>query len=411
WLMAINIDPDIKAKAILEPVWTMLERASVGLEQTPLLTVCVGDVDGFSRLVGHTLVLSEHLAGPGVYHPDESPLLPPLDRWRRSTACVLEAVATLLMAEASQKEPGDNWLWHGGAAFMVAGVAPELRHSLPDLALAISEGDLVTHSRAGVAAMYAWQAQGHDPWQRLWYAIGGGVISDDEWLALGEWVFDSASGAPALLPVAIPRKSARDVPFELGPWSWQPVVVPAHHRGGKIRVDGQGAVAEPWGRADKPLATLAASTGGCSFQPDIGGPTGSWEVSSAQGFGQVMGARGIGFVFKASGAVEITMADAFVGPLAALPMAEQVGTSGVATLTWHVSGAHQLRFANINTRGLTMHGRQEDQFMMPAKGFGIGEWLTALQDGLWWWEQKRGRLVLRGTMMDGQVEVRLRKAQ
>ena len=123
-----------------------------------------------------------------------------------------------------------------------------------------------------------------------------------------------------------------------------------------------------------------------------------------------MGARGISFVFRAGGSLEIIMADAFVGPLAALPMAEQVGTSGVASFTWHVSGAHQLRFAGLNTRGLTMHGRQEDQFMMPAKGFGIGEWLTALQEGPWWWGPNRDRLVLRGTMMGGDVEVRLKEA-
>jgi hypothetical protein len=133
-------------------------------------------------------------------------------------------------------------------------------------------------------------------------------------------------------------------------------------------------------------------------------------VASAEGFGQVMGARGIRFTFNADGRLELVLADAFVGPLAAVAMAEQVGTSGVCDGRWRVAGEHRLRFDGIETRSLTLHSRTRDRFMMPARGFGLGEWLMALRDDVWTWQPAQDRLVLRGKMMGGEVEVRLRRA-
>ena len=47
---------------------------------------------------------------------------------------------------------------------------------------------------------------------------------------------------------------------------------------------------------------------------------------------------------------------------------------------------------------------------MPAGGFGLATWLQALEEGPWAWKQMPERLVLRGTMRGGAVEVRLRPA-
>jgi hypothetical protein len=47
--------------------------------------------------------------------------------------------------------------------------------------------------------------------------------------------------------------------------------------------------------------------------------------------------------------------------------------------------------------------------MMPGKGFGIGEWLFALEEGLWAWRAVDDRLFLRGQMMGGPVEIRFRR--
>jgi hypothetical protein len=166
------------------------------------------------------------------------------------------------------------------------------------------------------------------------------------------------------------------------------------------------AADEAWIPADTSDRILVASTGTeAAFTLDPGAPLGTWEVASAEGFGQVMGARGVGFTF-----LEIVLADAFVGPLAAVAMAEQVGTSGVCSGRWAVAGPRSLRFSAIATESLTLHGRTRDRFLVPARGFGLGEWLHALADAPWSWQVVQAdRLVLRGRMLGGEVEVRLRK--
>ena len=47
---------------------------------------------------------------------------------------------------------------------------------------------------------------------------------------------------------------------------------------------------------------------------------------------------------------------------------------------------------------------------MPAGGFGLEPWLKALGEELWAWKVHDDRLVLRGAMRGGMVEVRLRRA-
>ena len=186
--------------------------------------------------------------------------------------------------------------------------------------------------------------------------------------------------------------------------------MPAHDRGGFVKVDGDGVVDDPWGEAGKELRTLAAAASTpCRLSPEPGGPEGGWEVASAEGFGQVLGVRGIRFDFHVDGRVGIVLADAFVGPLAAVAMAEEIGTSGSVSGRWKVAGRHLLRFEGIRTQALTLHGRR-DRFMMPAKGFGLGEWLKALDEDVWAWQLvQQDRMVMRGRMLGGEVEVRLRR--
>ncbi|MEQ1564488.1 MAG: hypothetical protein ABMA64_02535, partial [Myxococcota bacterium] len=224
----------------------------------------------------------------------------------------------------------------------------------------------------------------------------------------------SPTGASAELPVPVGRISESDIPLELVPWSWRPLVVPAHPRGGRVRVEGDGFVDEPWAEAGVELRGLAAAaTTPCRFLPDAGAPLGPWDVSSAEGFGQVMGARGMRFVFHPDGRLEIVLADAFVGPLAAVTMAGEVGTSGVCAGRWRVAGEQRVGFEAVDTTSLTLHSRTRDRFHLPARGFGLGEWMGALSGSVWDWAcagVPADRLVLRGRMMGGAVEVRLKKA-
>ncbi len=362
------------------------------------------------RLDGTTLTLSEALLGPALHHPAEPVQpLPPLDRWRRAAGAVLESSVLLAEAERVGAVPVDDWVWRGLALFQVERVAPALDLASPEIAQAVVSGDLGRHPRAGVAVMEAWEILGVEPIARARQVLEGSPVSASEWLRLGQLVLDLARGPARRLPVLVGRPPERDVPCTLSPWSWGLLQVPAHQRGGFVAVEGPGTVAEPWAESGRILKTMAAATvADCSLRPESGGPVGRWSVASAQAFGQVLGARGVGFHFKSSGRCEVLLADAFVGPLASLDVGERVGTSGVVPAQWSVAGPWALRFRDVRTSHLTLHDRAADRFAVPARGFGLGEWLEALQEAPWAWQRAGDRLVLRGRMFGGDVEVRLR---
>lgn len=405
-----EIVTDALAEGLLRPIRDTLDAAVQRLPSSRPLPVTVGAVPGFSQFRDGWLVLSDALAGPDLHHPHEPRCpIPPLDRWRRAAACVLEHVSLQAVADAVSLQPTDSWAWIGAAIHMADQTAPQLGIADLDVATAVQTGDLEQYPRAGVAVYRAWAAAGEDPWQRARYVLRGGLISPKEWLEIGRWVLD-ASGASAALAAPIPRVPDADIPLTLGAWRWQPLLIPAHARGGLIDTERAAAVAEPWAVGGSPHRTLGvAAAGGGALIAKSGGPVGTWVVSSAEGFGQVMGARGVTFRFDASGRVEITFADAFVGPLAALAMAEEVGTSGVASGKWRVDGPQLLAFQDINALGLTMHGRRRDRFALPARGFGFDALLTALGEGAWGWHEQADRLVLRGRVLGGSVDIRLRR--
>lgn len=407
----VRLRTDDRAERLLDPVRARLDAALALLPDAPDLAVTVGDVPAWFALAGDAVVLSAGLEGPGVHHPLEpAGPLPPLDRWRRAAGSVLEAAALRELSRRAHLAPGDDWRWVGAAIHAADATAPELGLALPDVALAVTTGSPGSNPRAGAAVMRAWAAQGIDPMHQARYLVDGGVVSAVEWAKLGRWVL-SPEGGLGLLPVRVDRVPESDVPCELAAWSWRPLAVPAHPRGGVVRVEGDGLVEDPWGEAGVPLRTLAAAAStSCRFVPDAGGPVGAWEVASAEGFGQVLGARGIRFEFHADGRLGLVLADAFVGPLAAVAMAEEIGTSGSVSGRWKVAGRQLLRFEGIETQALTLHGRR-DRFLMPAKGFGLGEWLKALDEDAWAWQVVQAdRMVMRGRMLGGEVEVRLRRA-
>jgi len=407
-----RIAPDRRAEALLAPVAGPLGEALGRLPEGPSLAIRVGDAGGFARLEGDSLVVDAALEGPALTHPLESDgPLPPLDRWRRALASVLEGVVLRALAEAVGSEPGEDWRWRGIAVHLADRALPEAGLALPDLALALTTGAPGAHPRAGVAAYRAAEARGDDPWAaaRAWVVAG---CDPDTWLALGARALGSG-GIAAELPVLVERVATADIPLDLAPWTWQPLHVPAHPRGGHVGVQGTARVAQPWAPAGAALDTLAtASEGGGALTAEIGFPAGPWEVASARAFGQVFGARGLAFHLAPSGTLRIVLADAFVGPIAALEVAEVVGTSGVVTGRWQVDGPHRIRFARISNEGLTMHGRQSDAFRVPTpSGQGMGDWLAALKDSAWTWEERGSRLVLEGEMMGGRVEMHWKKSR
>jgi len=400
---------DTRAAALLAPVRGLIEAAAAQIPDAPRMDVTVGPVEGFAQRHGKIIVLSEGLEGPGIHHPAEPDgPLPRMDRWRRAACSVLELAAAEGIAASMDRERGSDWRWIGLALDMVDTVAPSLRCGLPGVSLAIQTGAPGLYPAAGVAVMKAARARGDDPWNFGRQLIDGAMLSTEEWLRMGEWVF---AKAPALLPVPVERVQDIDIPCAIDAWRWQPLGIPAHSRGGRIEVEGPGAVADEWAVAGAEHRTLAGSTDGVvQFGAHSGGPTGEWVVTSAEGFGQVMGARGVSFRFDGSGGMELTFSDAFVGPLAAVAMAEEVGTSGLARGRWSVAGPWRVAFSEIDDSALTFHGRARGAFRLPARGFGIAAWLEALEGEPWAWQLNGERLVLRGKMLDAWVDVRLRKA-
>lgn len=399
----LSLDP--RAEALLAPVQEVLQQALGGLRALDAsLRVEVAELPGTHRVELGRVLLDERLL-QGVSHPCEaSSPLPPLDRWRRAAGAVLEGVATQGLAACWGQTPADTWPWVGVAVHLADRAAPVLGLADPDLAVAIESGAPGVHPRVGVAVARGWEAMGRDPVDEAGRIVAGGLMDPDDWVEIGEWVL-GARGARGALSVQVALPTEVDIPLTLPPWSWARLRVPAHPRGGVVKVDGPGAVAEPWAAGGVELRTLAGATHErCGLEPHSGGPLGTWDVASAEGYGQVMGARGISYRFHGDGRLEIVMADAFVGPLAMLEMAETVGTSGLCRARWSVSGNQQMRFHDIDTSGLTMHGRQQE-YMMPAQGMGMNQWLGALDEHPWRWAMQGERLELRGTLMGGSVQV------
>lgn len=408
----VRFTPDERAGRLLHPVRGLVDRAGTLLPDAPPLAITVGplpDPDAVFSLGDGVVTLSPALE-VGIHHPVDTARPFGLDRWRRAAASVLEAAATRELSRRTGKPPGPEWWWVGGAIHAADAVAPELQLAAPDLALALETGSPGLRPRAGLAVMRAWQAGGTDPLLQVVYLLEGGVVSADEWARLGRWVFEHV---PGLLPSPVDRVTEAELGREglvVPVWTWQPFRRPDDALGARLVWEGDATVDPAWAPAGQDLHGVASTTAAPARVGEApGAPLGDWEVASAEGFGQVVGARGIRFSFRRDGRLEVVLADAFVGPLAALALAEEVGTSGVCGGTWRVAGQRWLRFDRIDPRSLTLHGRK-DRFLVPARGFGLGEWLQSLSEAPWAWQEgPADRLVLRGKMRGADVEVRLRR--
>ncbi|TNE86730.1 MAG: hypothetical protein EP330_20720 [Deltaproteobacteria bacterium] len=136
------------------------------------------------------------------------------------------------------------------------------------------------------------------------------------------------------------------------------------------------------------------------------GVEGRWDLASTDVPGNILGARGVTMRFYASGRVDLLFADAFVGPLAALEIARQMGHSGMTSGTWQAVGPSRIRFGRFGAAPITMHQRDGSQ-AMPQVGFGVTEWVAALEGSEWRVERGESELVLDGRLMDMPVRLRL----
>ncbi|MFK7928253.1 MAG: hypothetical protein AB8H79_08685 [Myxococcota bacterium] len=391
---------------LLAPVVQLLERGLSALPEGPVVRIESGLVEGFSEWRDGVLVLSDALMGPQMNHPDEPATGLALDRWRRALAVVLEGVATRAL-EAQIERPADrrDWRWVGWAAECVDAALPELQLGLGDLLRAARLASPGVDPRQGLAVFRAVRVEGEDPTAlaRRWLTEDG--PSQARWLELGRWVLGAGLAAQVGVPVDL--ATPVDVPVTLQPWSWMPIEVPAHPRGGWVRSEGSAVIEQSWARGSQILRTLAACTGGVgALSPVSVGPIGSWRQVSARGWGQMFGIRGMTWTFHGDGRLEMVLADSAAGPVEASAMADGTGTSGIAPGRWAIAGERRLTLSGLDTSRLTLHGKGSEPFVLPAGG--LSQVLQAMQGGVWRWRHEGVELYLTGPLMGGEVELRFR---
>lgn len=395
----MRLDPELSA--LLAPVHDVLSEGLARLDAN-LDAVGFGAVDGWWVRRPEGVVLSSGLLGPGIFAAGEPEGPHALDRWRRAAAALLEAAASARVAPG-----GPTWLREGLCIHLADRAAPSLRLVEADLWLAAVRAPGVW-PRSGVAVLRAWEAAGRDAEALAREALATGRVPMPDFLEAGRWVL--GAGLAAAVPGA-PQPDAADVPLALLPWSWARLAVPAHPRGGRIRVEGRGGVRPAWAVGGVSFEGLAASgEGGARLVPEPGGPVGDWELRSAEGFGQIFGARGLQFTFRPGGRLDVVLADAFVGPIAAVEASARVGTSGTATGRWQIEGPRTLSLHDLVPEGMSVHGRGGRAFVLPAEGFGLGEQLRGMEGTPWRFDVEGERLVLDGQMYGSRVRIRLAPA-
>lgn len=404
------VDADAEVEALLAPVRRVVDAAGATLGLDGALRVELGDAPPWGALGPDRLILDRSLLGPGVHHAvDAAGPVPPIDRWRRAAGVVLEALVTRAVEARLGHDAKPDWRWVGLAADVADALAPELCLGAADLAAAVVVGDLGAQPRAGAAVYRWWRIRGTDPVERLGEWLDGGVLSATEWRDIGAWVLDPL-GLAARLAVPVSRRDDLRLPASLSAWSWAMVRIDGGRTGVHAVADGDGSVGDPWVVSGGMLRTVAAAAStAVEVRESDAVPYGDWVLGSAEAMGQVFGARGLVFRFLDGGRFEAVLGDAFVGPLAALPVAEQVGTSGVVQARWEVAGAWSVLLSRVDASGLTLHGRRADRFAVPARGLVLAEWLAELGEAPWTWAVQADRLVMRGRFRGLAVEVRFRR--
>lgn len=401
----LDLDPVISDW--LAPTWDGVRNAARALDG-PDLFVTAGAVAGFWQVSDTQVVLSEALGGPDLHHPMDAQAAVPIDRWRRAAASVIEALALAWLRQVVEGDV-DDWRAVGWAVWKAHQLFPELQVAMADLARVRRTGQLAADSRAGFAVYRALEREGGDPTTQARRWLAGESVDPMQFARSGRWAL-ATDGGGAELPVPVPRPAAIDIPATLPPWSWVPLSVPPNPRGGHVRVEGPGVVVDPWGVHDQPLDTLAVALDGeVRLSGTPGGPVGRWTLRTAEGFGQVMGARGFIYEFATNGTLSLVLADAFVGPIAALDMAERVGTSGIVRGRWRVAGPATVRLSDLDTTPLTMHGH-EDRFVLPAQGLGLAQAIQGMTSHPWVWRIEGDTLTLVGKVQGADVEARLERA-
>jgi len=399
--------------------WTSLERAlspaidhaRAALPELEAITIRPGPADGPQlTLTDSGLLLRADILGPGMHArtdrdwlASEGPVLAPLalDRWRRAAGLLLEGLILHRLARQHGCAPSAlplSWRTLGWAAEWVDRLDPELGWLWQPAV------GLLSAPQRGLAA-----APRRAAWLFRWLATEGRAVSAEallswapapaEWAAFGAWCRDRTHGPDAGCPVTLPIAAPGKPPAEAEPLSHHPVAFTADAAG--LRLHGP-ALAETACLAGGTMRVLAlGSVEGekIVMQQSPGVASGTWSLASGELGQRVGAARGVELVLRNDGVVDISLANAFVGPVSGdvLSLASRFGASGFGGGRWSataldpVVGSGALTFTELTIEHLTIHPRKGLKFALPGQA-----WLERLRNALNRLNNRPLRYTLRG---------------
>jgi hypothetical protein len=349
--------------------------------------------------------LHPKLLGPEMMHPqdadwqeqqDASVAGLALDRWRRSTGLVLEAVELHELARELGVEPTElplEW-WSLGLA------AEGVDRELPDLGWLWPEAvDLLTHPEKGLddtprkgAWFFRWLHLEARPLPEL--SLDGIQIDMETWMDFGRWCRNRGRGPASLSPLPIPRAPHihRVQPWAAPALSLHPVLLRAGAAGLKPVCEGGELSPNQPLRAEEEVAALVGvlEAGTVNIRDQHAGPEGNWVLLSG-GLGANIGSgRGVEMQLYSDGRVLFVMANAFLGLMEGriLSLAEKFGVSGEAPGRWRVLEMSEdgqtgtMLIEGLDPSGLSVHPRASALFALPAKTWmePVRKALTQLED-------------------------------
>ena len=417
-------------EALREAILPALVPALQDLGLDTVLTLSEGTRGGpMLALSPGGLILSPELLGPDQYAPPDrrwltdfpQPLAPlALDRERRAVGIILEGLLLRRLAEQQGHAPESlplSW-WSVGAA------ADRVDHLVPQLGW-------LWQSAVGLLQQ-PWNSMDNHPrrgaWFFRWRRLQGRPldiappprIEPGEWVEFGQWCRDTVNGPAHDAPLPVVPARPRNAPTTLPPLSHHPTRFTAGPAG--LRVSGA-ALSPPvrLGGNEAIVSVLGTVVGG-AVQLNAR-PTrllGRWCLISGQAGQRAGVAEGITLHFHRRGLLEISLGNAWVGPLGEAPaLAKQIGASGRGSGRWQVQslseteGEGVLVLSNLDIDQINIHPRHSKmrRFALRAQKNHLERarrLLTDLSGKTLRFGMESGHLVVQGRVRDWNLLIRMK---
>lgn len=345
-----------------------------------------------------------------------------LDRWRRAAGLLLEGLLLHKLAAlfrlAARSLPLD-WRTLGWAAEQVDRLDPELGWLWQPAAglLAQPQRSLDDAPRRGAWLLRWWAQQGQPVAPEALRALD---ISPAAWAAFGRWSRDLAHGPAASCPIPLPLAGGAPLPDRADALSHHPVTLAPGAAGLRVHSPHLPAPVRLAAGHGETLLLAAAAAGPLSMTAQPEPLVGGWTLASGELGQRVGAARGVELTLQADGRVEISLANAFLGPVSGdvLSLASRLGASGFGGGRWRTTelgeqpGTGTLVFSGLSVDHLTIHPRKGLKFALPGQAWQerLTGALDRLNDRPLAYTVREGELRLRAPLRSGELLLRLEQA-